>query len=197
MATLGGQLKRRELLSGRLADALAWMYLGSAALKDFHDRGKPAKERIFLDWSIAHAMHQAETALTGLLDNLPSKPAAFALRQMVFPMGPVCKPPSDRLGAKLAQALLGDEEVRNRLTADIYIPGQLEGGLGLLDAAYRKTRASAELEKKAREAKKAGKDVSTVLTPEEMKRVEEAAALRLEAVQVDAFDKDVFRSLRA
>ncbi len=197
MATLGGQLKRRELLSGRLADALAWLYLGTATLKDFHDRGKPAKERIFLDWSIAHCLHQAESALAGLLDNLPSRPAAFALRQLVFPIGPVCPPPSDRLGAKLAQALLGDEEIRNRLTADIYIPGQMEGGLGLLDAAYRKTRASAELEKKAREAVKAGKPVSTVLTAEEAKLVEEADALRREAIQVDAFDKDVFRSLRA
>jgi len=33
MATLGGALKRREKISGRLADALAWMYFGSAALK--------------------------------------------------------------------------------------------------------------------------------------------------------------------
>ena len=197
MATLGGQLKRRELLSGRLADALAWLYMGSAAVKDFHDRGKPEKEKIFLEWSIQHCMYQAETALSGLLDNLPSRPAAFALRQLVFPMGPVCKPPSDRLGAKLSQALLGDEEVRNRLTADIFIPGQLEGGLGLLDAAYRKTRASLELEKKAREAVKAGKPATSVLSAEEVKLVEEAAALRLEAVQVDAFDKDVFRSLRA
>jgi acyl-CoA dehydrogenase len=33
MATLGGQLKRREKISGRLADVLAWLYLASAAAK--------------------------------------------------------------------------------------------------------------------------------------------------------------------
>jgi acyl-CoA dehydrogenase len=33
LATLGARLKRREKISGRLADALAWLYLGSAALK--------------------------------------------------------------------------------------------------------------------------------------------------------------------
>ena len=39
--TLGARLKRREKISGRLADALAWLYLGSAALKRFHDDGEP------------------------------------------------------------------------------------------------------------------------------------------------------------
>ena len=41
MATLGGQLKRKEKLSGRLADALAWLYLESTTVKKFWDDGKP------------------------------------------------------------------------------------------------------------------------------------------------------------
>ena len=44
MATLGGTLKRREKITGRLADAFAWLYLGSAALKRFHGDGAPAEE---------------------------------------------------------------------------------------------------------------------------------------------------------
>src|SRR6201996_2799499 len=40
MGTLGGSLKRREKISGRLADALAYMYLASASLKRYHDEGK-------------------------------------------------------------------------------------------------------------------------------------------------------------
>ena len=44
LATLGGGLKRRETISGRLADALAWMYLASAAIKRFHDEGPRAAD---------------------------------------------------------------------------------------------------------------------------------------------------------
>ena len=47
MATLGGTLKRREMLSGRMADALAWMYLGSATVKRFMDEGHPEEDEIF------------------------------------------------------------------------------------------------------------------------------------------------------
>ncbi|HXH64478.1 MAG TPA: acyl-CoA dehydrogenase, partial [Mariprofundaceae bacterium] len=39
--TLGGQLKRKELLSGRFADALGYMYLCSALLKRHADNGRP------------------------------------------------------------------------------------------------------------------------------------------------------------
>ena len=40
MMTLGGTLKRKEMLTGRLADGLAWLYLGTAALKRFVDDGQ-------------------------------------------------------------------------------------------------------------------------------------------------------------
>src|SRR6266850_4215132 len=76
MATLGGTLKRRERLSGRLADALAWMYLGSAALKRFVDDGQPTRDLPFVRWSAAHALYEIETALRGVLDNFPNRPVA-------------------------------------------------------------------------------------------------------------------------
>src|SRR5699024_2187932 len=40
MGVLGGSLKRREKISGRLADALAWQYLAAATLKRYHDEPK-------------------------------------------------------------------------------------------------------------------------------------------------------------
>ena len=73
MGTLGGQLKRREKISGRLADALAWLYLCSAAVKKFVDDGQPAGDLPFLRWSCAHALYRIETALSGVLANLPAR----------------------------------------------------------------------------------------------------------------------------
>ena len=63
LATLGGSLKRREKISGRMADALAWMYLGSAALKRFHDEGGPERDRALVQWSLDHALKQVHHAV--------------------------------------------------------------------------------------------------------------------------------------
>src|SRR5690606_19379258 len=39
MLSFGGSLKRREYVSGRLADLLAWLYIASGVLKSYHDEG--------------------------------------------------------------------------------------------------------------------------------------------------------------
>ena len=87
LATLGGDLKRREKISGRLADALAWLYLGSTALKRFHDEGRPERDAAVLEWSCVFASWQVQEALVGVLENLPNRFAAALLSRLVFPHG--------------------------------------------------------------------------------------------------------------
>src|SRR5690606_33883489 len=87
MLLLGGSLKRRERLSARLGDALSYLYLGSAALKRFHDLGYPQEQEPLLRWALEESLQKAETALAELLDNFPSRPLAMLLRVLVFPMG--------------------------------------------------------------------------------------------------------------
>jgi acyl-CoA dehydrogenase len=176
MATLGGKLKRREKITGRLADVLAWMYLASATLKRFCDAGRPERERAFAEWACAHALFQCQQALGGVLDNLPNRAAAWALRPLVFPLGRRQRPPSDAQGAAVARALLDDPAARDALTADIYRPSAQEPGLGRLEAALEKAVAALAVEAKIREAVRAGR----------LDREPDEA--REEAIQVDAFD---------
>jgi acyl-CoA dehydrogenase len=210
MATLGGSLKRKEKISGRLADALAWMYVGSATVKKFVDDGQPERERPYFDYSIDNALFRAQTALGGVLDNLPNRPAAWALHLAVFPFGPRWKAPSDRLGSKVAKSLLEDREVRAKLTGDIYMPPKDHHGLGRLEDAYEKAMAARDLERKLRDALKAGVIPSPgkngdalsaavekgVLSASEAQLVKSAAAARLDVIQVDSFDEETFRGIR-
>ena len=209
MGTLGGKLKRREKISGRLADTLAWMYLGSAALKRFIDEGEPEHARPFIDWSCQHALHEIQSALLGLLRNLPNTAAAWALRPIIFPLGPRHKPPSDELGSAVARALLDDPDARALLTKDMYVPGPFDPGLGRLEAALGHALPALAVERKIRDAVRAGVldkapgDVllvraveAGVITEEEQLQVMSADALRDEVIQVDAFDKDDFVDLR-
>lgn len=209
MATLGGGLKRREKISGRLADALAWMYLGSASLKQFVDEGQLEADLPLLRWSCEHALYQIQNALRGLIDNFPNRPAAWLLRALVFPLGANLRPPSDELGAAVARSLLEDRAERLRLTRGMYVPGPDELGLGHLEAALDKAVEALAVETKIRDAVRAGRldkapgrallelaFKAKVITADDYRTVMDAKEVQSEVIQVDSFTPDEFRHLR-
>ncbi|HSJ96711.1 MAG TPA: acyl-CoA dehydrogenase domain-containing protein, partial [Myxococcota bacterium] len=209
MGTLGGELKRREKITGRLADALAWLYLASASLKRFADDGFLERDRPFALWACAHAEHRIERALRGVLDNLPARPVAWLLRPLVFPLGATRDGPDDACGAEVASCLLDEPEARLALTRDIYVPPQDEPGLGRLEVALVKARGALAVEARLRSAVRRGRldhapgerlaDLALeagVIDADERKQLHEADEARDEAIQVDAFPPEEFRRLR-
>jgi acyl-CoA dehydrogenase len=205
MVTLGGSLKRREKLTGRLADALAWLYLGSASLKRFADEGRRERHLPFVRWSTRHALERIQTALVGVLDNLPNRPVAWALRLLVFPLGARLRGPDDALGAAVARELLEDREARSDLTRDIFVPPEGEVGLGRLEAALDRAVEALPVEAKLRDAVRAGRLdrapgdeladrglAAGIIDAAEREKLRRADAARDEAIAVDAWDAGAF-----
>ncbi|CAJ0737969.1 acyl-CoA dehydrogenase [Ralstonia mannitolilytica] len=122
MFTLGGTLKRRESITGRLGDILSQMYLVSAALKRFEDEGRPAEDAPLVHWSVQDALVRAQDALDGVLANFPSAGIAGLLRTMIFPFGAPYRKPSDALAAQVAELMQTPGAARDRLLADSYCP---------------------------------------------------------------------------
>jgi acyl-CoA dehydrogenase len=208
MITLGGGLKRREKITGRLADVLAWCYLASAALKRFHDEGARREDLPFVEWGCETAFERAEAALDGIVRNLPNRPAAWLLRALVLPLGRWSHGPSDALGAAVARAVLDDGETRDRLTAGIHLPSGEEPGLGRLDAALGEAVAALAIEAKLRRAVRDGSLAHApgdelaaqarragVLSEEDLLLLRKADRARDEAIQVDAFTPQAFPRL--
>jgi acyl-CoA dehydrogenase len=209
MVTLGGELKRREALTGRFADALAWLYLGSAVVKRFHDAGEPARERPFAEWALEHALAEIERALAGVLRNLPSRPVAWLLAALAFPLGLRERGPDDALGARVAETLLGDDLARDAVTAGIFIPPADELGLGCLESARSAVKPALGVEAKLRQL---GRDhpllpesddvlaraaaSAGLITDAELELVATAERASERAIRVDEFDPDEYRSLR-
>ncbi len=202
MGMLGGTLKRKEALSGRLADGLAWLYLASATLKRFADEGLSERDRDAFAYAMEHALHELQTALAGLLDNLPLRPAAWALRRLVFPFGPRLRPPSDRRASRLARAILDGGPLRAALSTHVHVPPASEPGLGELEAALAAVVAAAPAREKLQRAQRAktlsrhaaGEELLSaalqqgVLAPGEAELLRAAARARDEAIQVDSFE---------
>ncbi|HEX3765876.1 MAG TPA: acyl-CoA dehydrogenase [Kofleriaceae bacterium] len=202
LATLGAGLKRAENLSGRLADALAWMYIASATVNRY--AADPIDDVLFV-WASREAIAQVRTALRGVIDNLPGRVAAGLLRLCVFPLGARIRPPSDRLTAAAARAILDGAPARLRLTRDMFVPGNRELGLGRLEAALDLAVAARPHLDRLREAARSGAlgalsgrallDEAVarhVLSPEQRALILEAEAARDDAIQVDAYTPGAF-----
>ena len=115
MLMLGGKLKFKESLSGRLGDVLSHLYMTSAMLKRYHDEGAPQADQPLLAWAFHDSVHRIETALSGALRNFPIRPVGWVLWALVFPWGRRAQAPSDRLGHRVAALLLTPSDTRDRL----------------------------------------------------------------------------------
>lgn len=209
LGTLGGALKRKEYLSGRLSDAFSWMFLATAALKHFNDNGRPENERAMLDWTCTHALNEIEKALLGVLANLPNRFAARLAKILTFPLGARHAPPTDRQIDAVAEAITTNMEVRDALTADIFIPGPDDPGLGALEHAFASTLAAAPARRKLDQARRDGKlakdnviammNVAVdagILSQAERALIEEAEQLRDAIIQVSDFDEVTYNQLK-
>ena len=205
MMLLGGELKRRERLSARLGDVLSYLYLGSAALKRYHDLGSPQHMEPLLRWAMAESLGKAEHALEQLMRNFPSPVLGWLLRRIVFPFGRRHTGPTDKMDADVAQVLgraPGDATLQELLTG-CYQPQDPEDAVGALHDAVTQLNAALPLHKKLHQAAKAGQlkpvpGQSLIDTALEagVLQAAEAQALRLaevarrKVIDVDDFSKD-------
>ncbi|EKF17787.1 acyl-CoA dehydrogenase [Nitratireductor pacificus] len=194
LLTLGGALKRKEMISARLGDILAELYLLGAVLKRYETEGRQAADKPIVDYLMLAGEARIGTAFRGVLDNLPSRPAAWLVRLIAFPLGVPNPAPSDRLSSKVAEILLKPSAQRDRLTPDLYLGGgHDEHPLKDLEKAFRLVVDAAPIEKKmrakdvrdAREALDMG-----LITEGEYAELAEVQAAVERVIAVDAFSME-------
>lgn len=210
LLTLGGALKRKEYLSGRYADALANLYLGSLTLKRHHDEGNKKEEVAIVDYALTEAAYNIEDALFGVIDNLPNRPAAWLIRLVAFPFGRQYKKPTDKQRDAIVNTVVNpDNGVRARLTTDVFIPAKNRPGLGALEATYAHAINAMDARKKLDQARRKGlvaKDTlanmakaahkEDIITSEEYNFIKKADKAIDDIVQVDYFDPKEYAKRR-
>jgi acyl-CoA dehydrogenase len=63
LLTLGGNLKRKERISGRFANVLSHLYLCSCVLKHFENQGSQETDIPLLNWACQYSLHRAQQSL--------------------------------------------------------------------------------------------------------------------------------------
>ncbi|WP_231409305.1 acyl-CoA dehydrogenase [Ralstonia solanacearum] len=157
MFMLGGALKRRERLTGRLGDILSQLYLVSAALKRFEDEGRPTEDAVLVHWSVQDALARAGEALDGVLANFPNRVVAGVLRALIVPFGAPYRRPADALSAQVAGLVQTPGAARDRLVADSYCPAPGTDPIAYGEAAFRLQPAVDAIEQRLKPAIRAGK----------------------------------------
>ena len=149
---LGGDLKRKEMLSGRFADVLSNLYLASAALKTFRDNGQLEAEAPLTEWACQYALFQAQEAVVGITRNFPNKFLGSVLKMTIFPIGRYLQLPDDRLSRAVAKTVQTPGSVRDRLTQDIYISSEDDDVVAQLETALNLMIESRDLRSKLRKS---------------------------------------------
>jgi len=147
MLALGASLKRREMISGRFADVLSYLYIASAVVKRYEDEGRQRADEPLMRWACDYCLHEAEKTLVVVLKNLPSRFLAWLLGGLVFPTGRRYHVPSDAMGQACARLLLEPSETRDRLSRCIFLTDDPKDRLGKLEDALPKVIAAEPLER--------------------------------------------------
>jgi acyl-CoA dehydrogenase len=201
MLLLGGKLKFKEKLSGRLGDVLSQLYLASAMLKRYEDEGRPATEQPLLAWAFHDSMHKIELAMIGVIRNFPIRPAAWVLGTLVFPLGRRAQFPSDRLGHRAAALLMTPCDARDRLADGVFLTPCENNPAGRINAALATVILAEPVERKFLKALK-NSDIEALTFPEQLlegvregwitadekTQLEQLRELTWDAISVDDFD---------
>src|SRR3954467_6136269 len=196
MLAMGGALKRKEKISGRLGDVLSMLYLVSATLKHYEDQGGIREDLPLVRWSVRGALYHAQNAIDQILSNFPVKALATLLRWIIFPIGKRLRPPLDSRNRECARIALEPGATRDRLTAGMYLP-KGEHATAVFEAAFVAAVAGEPIDKKLREARKQGLDPEnalSVLNAEELAQWQRKEALRKQVIKVDDFPQDFGRA---
>ena len=208
MGVLGGKLKQKEMITGRFADILSWMYIGVATLRRFEAEGQRKEDLPFLHYAMRHANSEIQKGFDGIFSNLKVPMGGWLFGGIIKIwswMNPINDEISDDLKQEVASLMLQDSEQRDRFTDGIFIPKSTDEALGRLDHAFKLTLSAEQTERKIRKAIR-GKQLPKkktyelldealekgVITQSEFDDIKKAEDARWDAIQVDDFSQEEF-----
>lgn len=139
---LGGKLKRKERLSARLADVMAYLYMAAAALHYASDVEKNLDTKLHAQWATQYCFAKAQKAMLDISRNFPSKLLGILIRFITCPFGQDFKVPCDKIDRQLANLMMENNQYRKKLLAEMYVTQNVTESLGKVEKAYQLIIAS-------------------------------------------------------
>jgi acyl-CoA dehydrogenase len=212
MGLLGGKLKFKEKLTGRFADYLSWMYIGTSVLRRWDAEGRRREDLPFVHYSMMVVFSEIQKSIDGIFANFDVPVLGWIFKgpfQFWSGLNKFSELPLDWMGHKVSHLMMEDTEQRLRMTEGIYIPKTTDFNerLVLLDTAFKAVKKSEEIDRRIRDAVKSKKIAKIkgpklieealakgIITAAEKADLLKAEELRNLAIQVDDFSEDEYHS---
>lgn len=208
MFLIGGKLKARGKLTGRYADALAWMFLGLATLRRFEAEGRLREDLPLVHYALTEAMAQVQHAFEGIFRNFggPFGWLTGSLGLLWLRVNPLALGPSDRHSRAAALCMQTYGPQFRRLSEGLYLPENPEHPIGRLLHAFRLVSEAHPAAERIIRAQKRGllargllpaeladaAATAGVIATHEVQLLKEALAARLAAIEVDDFSAEEY-----
>ena len=202
LGILGGNLKRRELLSARLGDVHSQLFIACAILKFHSAHPRTRAEDAHAEYALTRALYIAQEALRDFADNFPQKWIAKTIRFLTMPFGNIVNKPDDNLIRELGELIMEDNPVRQMLGQYLYISDDPQDASGRVETAYQLLMALGPVWSAFTKAKHTGKisgatteelakdaAAKNIIQPHDVARIVEYDARRFDCLLTDAFDK--------
>lgn len=164
LGLLAGDLKRKEMLSGRLADIHAHLFISTAILKFYEAGQKTEAEQLHAKLALQKAFLNIQEAFWGLFENFPAKlPAAF-VKWICFPFGRIISKPDDELKQQVAELMMQEHPFREQLKHHVFYSTKADDVTGRLEHAFQILRTLEPLWDKFKKAESKGKLVRDLLS---------------------------------
>lgn len=218
LLTVGGGLKARQRLSGRMADCLVQLYYATAVIKQWHEEGYPDNQRPVVEWCLKTCLRDLQASMREAIINFPVPALRWPLRLLVFPLGATgLNGPDDILGAQVAESIVKDTPLRQRISRGAYTTMDPEDPLGRVLNAYKLANETADIRNRLNQAVRNRDEdqvdgiallmgherkelvdwacAEGVIRADECDQLLEALEALYDVIRVDAFDADGLKAL--
>ncbi|MBF0441569.1 MAG: acyl-CoA dehydrogenase, partial [Oligoflexales bacterium] len=122
MAVHGGKLKFRETMTGRYADILSWLYIGSSILWQYEKEQKKMEYRDIFDWSMQYALNKIQLSFDDLYANFKVPYLGWLFQGPILLWSRINRlsfSPSDDLNHKIAAQIQSPSALREKIESGI------------------------------------------------------------------------------
>ena len=210
LAILGGDLKRRELLSARLGDVHSQLFIACSILKYREAQPPSEAEDVHARIELHQALYSAQEAFYDFFDNFPARPLAILLKRVAFPWGRALRKPDDDQIRAVGDLIMEDSPVRQAFGRFVYLTTEPEDAMGRVEStfqmlleveptwqAFLKALDRGKLEGDDIDARLASAVSQGVIKEEDVARLREYDARRYDALLTDAFEQSFFEAAKA
>jgi acyl-CoA dehydrogenase len=210
MGVLGGTLKFREMITGRFADILSWMYLGFTVLRRWEAEGRREEDLPLVHYCMQLSLNNIQKGFDGLYRNFRGP-----FGTTWFFQGPISAwsrtnrfsgEPSDKYTHLVAKLIQEPGEQRDRICEGVYIPKDAaKEQIARLEAALLAVKAAKDTDRKVKQAVRSKQLPKIkgaalyqealkkgVITQAEFESIDRAEKMRWDAIQVDEFTLDEY-----